>query len=92
MIRSFRHRGIKQLFVRDDGSLLEASLIKRIKRLLDVLDSSNQIEGINYVGNHLHKLKGSRKGYWSLKVSGNWRITFRFEHGNAYDVNLEDYH
>jgi plasmid maintenance system killer protein len=40
----------------------------------------------------LHPLKGDRKGEWSMKVSGNWHITFSFTKGNAFDLNLEDYH
>lgn len=45
-----------------------------------------------FPGWRLHSLKGDLKGYWSLSVSGNWRLTFRFEDGDAYDVNLVDYH
>jgi len=47
---------------------------------------------LNLPGYGLHKLAGDRKDLWSIKVSGNWRLTFRFDQGHAYDVNLEDYH
>jgi len=47
---------------------------------------------MNLPGLHLHQLKGERKGTWSVRVSGNWRITFEFEGSHAVDVNLEDYH
>jgi proteic killer suppression protein len=50
------------------------------------------VDDIKLPGYDLHELKGDRKGTWSIKVSGNWRITFKFEDGDAYDVNLEDYH
>jgi len=43
-------------------------------------------------GNRLEQLKGSRKGYYSIRVNEQWRITFRFENGNAYEVKIEDYH
>ena len=41
---------------------------------------------------HLHQLKGANRGTWPVRVSGNWRITFRFEGPDAFDVNYEDYH
>lgn len=47
---------------------------------------------MNIPGYKLHKLSGDMKGFWSVTVSGNWRITFRFENGDALDVNLKDYH
>lgn len=92
MIRSFKHRGLKVFHEESSGKLLNAQHVKRIKRLLDTLHAVENVESMNYQGNHLHELKGSRKGYWSVSVSGNWRITFRFVDGNAYEVNLEDYH
>ncbi|CAD5951666.1 Endoribonuclease HigB [Planktothrix agardhii] len=50
------------------------------------------LEDIRLPGYDLHELKGDCQGTWSIKVSGNWRITFSFENGEVYDVNLEDYH
>ncbi|MBD2560364.1 type II toxin-antitoxin system RelE/ParE family toxin [Nostoc linckia FACHB-391] len=47
---------------------------------------------MRYPGSRLHQLKGDRKNEWSVKVSGNWRVTFQFEDGNAYVVDYEDYH
>lgn len=92
MIRSFQHRGLKRFFVDGDRKLLGPDLVKRIKFLLSALDVANTVNEMDIVGAHLHELKGNRKGVWSVRVSGNWRITFRFENENAYDVNLEDYH
>ena len=92
MIRSFKHRGLKNFHEHSNGKLLNAQHIKRIKRLLDILDTIETVDGMNFQGSHLHELKGNRKGTWSVTVSGNWRLTFRFVEGNAYDVNLEDYH
>ncbi|MDQ3687321.1 MAG: type II toxin-antitoxin system RelE/ParE family toxin, partial [Acidobacteriota bacterium] len=51
-----------------------------------------QPSDVDLPGYRLHELKGDRKGTWSLTVSGNWRITFTFSEGDAYDVDLEDYH
>jgi toxin HigB-1 len=92
MIQTFKHRGLRAFHERSDSKLLNSQRVKRIKRILDALDVAETIEVVNFPGYDLHELKGSRKGTWSIKVSGNWRITFRFENGNAYDVNLEDYH
>ncbi len=92
MIKSFKHRGLKSFHERSDRKLLDAKQVKRIKRLLDVLDIVENVEGLNFLGNDLHQLKGNRKDTWSVGVSGNWRLTFRFDNGDAYDVNLEDYH
>ena len=64
----------------------------RIRRLLDRLDVVPVAEDMNITGWDFHELKGKRKGVYAVKVSGNWRITFRFEAGDAWDVNLEDYH
>lgn len=60
--------------------------------MLVALDTATNIEDMNIPGFRLHILKGNRKGIWSIAVSGNWRITFKFEDGNAHIVNYEDYH
>ncbi len=67
-------------------------MVNRIIRQLDVLDAAQSINGVNVPGYRLHPLKGDRSGEWSITVTGNWRITFRFENGDAYNVDLEDYH
>lgn len=92
MIKNFKHKGLNKYFVNNDKSMLNAKHCGRISRLLDRLDGSIQINDMDLPGYGLHKLLGDRKNTWSVTVSGNWRITFRFESGHAYDVNLEDYH
>ena len=92
MIKGFKHRGLKNFHEHSDGRLLNPAYLKRIKRLLDLLDVIEQVDSLNYPGNYLHELLGERKAIWSVRVSGNWQLTFRFVDGNAFDVNLEDYH
>lgn len=92
MIKNFRHKGLDKFFQHDDRSGLSAQQCDRIGRLLDAIDAAESPEELNIPGWGLHKLTGSKKEFWSLKVSGNWRITFKFEGGHALDVNLEDYH
>jgi proteic killer suppression protein len=92
MIQSFKHKGLELFFTADNRRLLNAKHCNRIARLLDRLDNSEVIDDMNLPGYGLHKLLGNKKEFWSIKVSGNWRITFRFNGGHAYDVDLEDYH
>ncbi|HSW69393.1 MAG TPA: type II toxin-antitoxin system RelE/ParE family toxin [Gammaproteobacteria bacterium] len=92
MIKNIVHKGLKRFFTQDDKSLLNAKDCQRISRILDRLDAAVDVMDMNLPGYNLHKLTGNMKGLWSVKVSVNWRITFRFENGDAHDVNLEDYH
>ncbi len=64
----------------------------KLELILDLLDHADQPEQVNFPGSGLHTLKGTLKGHWSVKVSGNWRVTFRFEDGNAHVVNYQDDH
>ena len=59
---------------------------------LAALDTAQTIDDLDIPGFRLHTLKGKKKGLWAIDVSGNWRLTFRFEEGSVYDVNYEDYH
>jgi proteic killer suppression protein len=92
MIESIRHRNLQRLYERGDRSGIGANLRDRVERILLVLDQAQTIEEINIPGYRLHQLTGNRQGTWSIRVTGNWRITFRFEDGNVYDVDREDYH
>lgn len=79
MIQSFRHKGLKRLFESGD---------RRKARL----DQASKVRDMNLPGFRLHPLKGDLAGYWSVMVSGNWRVVFRLENGQASDVDLIDYH
>ncbi len=92
MIRSFRHRGLKRLYERGERSRIKPDLAKRIETRLARLDVSQRIRDMDVRGYRLHPLKGELKGFWSVTVSGNWRLIFRFEDGDALDVDLVDYH
>ncbi|MPR36730.1 type II toxin-antitoxin system RelE/ParE family toxin [Salmonirosea aquatica] len=92
MIESFRHKGLRLFFEDDNPSKLQAHHVEKIRRILYRLDEAETIDDLNVVGWGLHPLSGNYKGFWSVKVNGNWRIIFRFEDGNAYDVDYLDYH
>jgi len=63
-----------------------------VDEILTVLDVAEQAGDMDVPGYRLHQLTGNRKGFWSVEVTGNWRITFRFEGNDVADVNFEDYH
>lgn len=92
MIKGFRHKGLDRFFRKGDARGIQAQQAARIARVLDLLDDASTAEQLDIPGYYLHPLKGDRKGEWAMTVSGNWRITFRFEGEDAVDVNLEDYH
>jgi toxin HigB-1 len=92
MIRSFRHRGLKEFFETGSKRRISPSLASRIGRRLDVLQAAQELADIDAHGFNLHRLKGDRAEEWAIWVSGNWRITFRFLEGEVYDISLEDYH
>lgn len=92
MIRSFRHRGLKRLYERGDTSRISADQLDRITLALADLDAAGKPIDLDLPGYRLHPLRGNLKGLWSISISGNWRIIFRFEDGDVYDVALVDYH
>ena len=92
MIQSFRHRGLKALYDGRTTKRVSPAHVAKLRDILAVLDRSRGFQDINIPGFSLHELKGSLKGHYAVTVSGNWRVTFRFEGGHAVDVNYVDYH
>ncbi|MEP7310384.1 MAG: type II toxin-antitoxin system RelE/ParE family toxin [Acidobacteriota bacterium] len=92
MIVSFRHRGLKRLYVQGDGSKVRPDLLVRIRVILAHLDAARSVDDMRLPGLRLHALKGDLKGCWSVTVSANWRIIFRFAAEDARDVDPIDYH
>ena len=88
----FRHQGLRRLAQRDDPSRLPPEMLGRIKRILAQLAAARSPRDMDLPGARLHPLTGDRAGQWSVRVTGNWRIVFRFEDGVAVDVDLVDYH
>lgn len=91
MIESFRHK-LAKLFEDDDRRKVPASQADKIARILARLNEAVVVQDMGLPGYRLHPLKGELAGLWAVSVSGNWRITFRFENGSAHDVDLIDYH
>ncbi len=92
MIESFRHRGLKALYEGRRPTKVAPSHVAKLARILTALDRSSGPEGMDLPGFRLHSLKGGMKGHFAVSVSGNWRVTFRFEDGHAVEIDYLDYH
>ena len=92
MIKSFKHKGLERLFIKGSASGVQTSYAPRITLVLDAIDAAEQVKELDLPGFRLHRLKGDKRNLWSVTVSANWRITFEFENGDAYILDLEDYH
>jgi proteic killer suppression protein len=92
MIESFKHKGLKDFHEKNDRRKLNPALVNKLRDILTVLDEVTGPQDMDQDMFGLHPLKGDRQGTWSVWVNKNYRVTFRFENENVYDVNLEDYH
>jgi proteic killer suppression protein len=92
MIRSFKHKGLERFFLKGTKSGIQAKHAPKLRLILGRLHASVNAKDMNLPGLYLHLLSGDKAGIWSVKVSGNWRVTFRFVDGDAEIVNYEDYH
>lgn len=92
MIRSFKHRGLKRLYEHGDGRGIRPDLLETVERILTVLDSAARPQALDTPRYRLHPLKGGLKGFWSVTVRANWRIVFRFDGSDAFDIEPIDYH
>jgi proteic killer suppression protein len=92
MIKSFKHKGLKLFFETGKTSGIQAKHGQKLRMRLAAIDTAQFIDDVDLPGFRLHPLKGNRDGIWSVTISGNWRITFSFEDGDAYILNYEDYH
>jgi toxin HigB-1 len=91
MIESITHKGLRLLWEKDDPSKLPPEQVEKIGRILESLDSAKTLAVLKSVpGNKLHPLTGPMKGFWSLWVTANYRIIFRFKEENVYDVDYID--
>lgn len=92
MIRTFKHKGLQIFFLSGLSAKIQSNHIKKLRLILAKLNTVTHVLDMNFPGSELHQLKGERKGFWAVNVSGNWRVVFRFENENAYDVDYVDYH
>ncbi len=92
MIRGFKHRGLKRLYEHDDRRGIRPDLCDKVEDILARLDEAETPPAMNLPGYRLHPLKGDLREFWSVTIRSNWRIIFRFQGGDAFDVELIDYH
>ncbi len=92
MIQSFLHKGLERFYQSGNSSGIQNKHIKKLQLILSNLDQAETPDDMNLPGLGLHKLKGHRQDILSVKVSGNWRVTFRFVKQDIEIVNYEDYH
>ena len=92
MIKSFKTRSLKRFWEKSDARKLPPEQVERIEMILDALDTSTEPRDMDLPGLEFHSLKGERKGQYAVKVTGNWRIVFAWEDGDAVNVEHTDYH
>ncbi|WP_375668725.1 type II toxin-antitoxin system RelE/ParE family toxin [Bartonella sp. AP36NXGY] len=91
-IVSFKHKGLKLFFERGVCKGIQPAHAKKLANILVILDTISAPEQVTLKSYRLHALTGDLKGYWSMRVNGNWRVTFRFIGTDVELVNYQDYH
>jgi len=91
MIKSIKHKGLKDLFYKSHVAGVQADHVNRLKNLLALLKAAETVDNMAFPGSQLHPLKGQLKDHWNVRVDGNWRLTFKFIDGDAYIVDYQDY-
>ena len=92
MIKSFRDKALVRFHATGETRGLRVVNAARLQRLLDMLERARRPEALNVAGLGFHRLKGDRSDTYSISISGNWRLTFKWDGEGAVDVNVEDYH
>jgi len=92
MIKSFSHKGLEVFFTMGSTKGIQFEHKSRLELILQALHTATDIQDMDIPGWRLHELSGKRKGTWSVRVSGNWRVTFEIHDGHVYVTNYEDYH
>ena len=94
-IQGFRHKGLRQLYEDDNPRGIQATMADKLRKLLLALSTADSLDDLDkFPGWKLHPLKGDLREFWSLTVSGNWRLIFRYDAitNSAADLDLIDYH
>jgi toxin HigB-1 len=92
MIRTFRHAGLEKFFKTGSKAGIQPAHAKKLRVLLTNLDEAEKPQDMDFIAWDLHELRGDLAGHWSVKVNGNWRVTFRFDGEDAILVDYQDYH
>jgi len=92
VIRSIRHKGLKRLYEDDDARGIAFEHAEKLRDILARLDAASTLADLDLPTFRLHPLRGDLKGFWAIVVRANWRVVFRFEGGDAFDLDYCDYH
>jgi proteic killer suppression protein len=92
MIRSFQHKGLRRFFETGSTAGIQPCHARRLQAILTLLDAAKVIEDLNASRLKLHALKGDQQGRWSVRVNGNWRVTFELRDSHTHVLDYEDYH
>jgi len=92
MIRSIRHKGLRRLYDNDDARGVSGEHAPKLRDILARLDTATAISDLDLPGFRLHSLRGELSGYWAITVRANWRVIFRMQDGDVWEVDYVDYH
>jgi proteic killer suppression protein len=92
LIKSFKHRGLEKFYLTDSKAGIQPAHAVKLRRQLTELSLAQKPPDVDVPGWDLHPLKGELTGHWSIKVNGNWRLTFRFAEQDIEVVDYLDYH
>jgi proteic killer suppression protein len=92
LIKSFKHKGLKKLYYKGSKRGIQAKYADKVADILDIIDAATEIGDINFPGSYLHLLQPKKDKIWAVTVSGGWRITFKFDNGDAYIIDYKNYH
>jgi toxin HigB-1 len=92
MIQKFIYKGLIKPFESGSSAGISPQHVTRLRQILALFETAETLDDMDLPGLNLHELKGKRKGTWAVKASGNWRVTFKLQKGNAFDVNYENHH
>jgi proteic killer suppression protein len=92
MIVSFKHRGLEQLYRLGSTKGVQSGHVPKLLRALDLLEIASSPRDLSIPEFRIHPLQGNRKGFYSIWISENWRLTFRFSNGDVEKIDYEDYH
>ena len=92
MIQTFKHKGLEKFFYDGTTKGIQAKHTSKLEAILDLLDAADTISVMNFPGSRLHLLQPKKDRRWAVDVSGNWRVTFIYHDGDAYEVDYRDYH
>ena len=92
MIGTIKHKGLRRLHEKNDRSGIRPDMVDKAQKILSALEAADSPEDMDLPMFRFHPLIADRRGTYSVTVKANWRVTFGFHNGAAYDVNLEDYH